>query len=418
MIKLYFTLLFASYVSCNDFVPFLTWTNMRGLSCERLPQGVGMELSYILNKDYLQCLASGNPSKLFVFSIDQLSIEDFTMLGRNDGQYRNIKSFIKSEASSVVAPSVQPTNMMENIESLTRRYLPDVDMEVVHVKLDRSDEDALSSSISSMDSEVGRKLNTSTKYIAVLTSEQSVKRSEAIQLRRVRRQAVATNPNNTEVLIKGPCIYMKYSAVMLTIGTVRVALVPKADPTQDTNCTNPVNVLKLSLQSKAGEAADVQADISMNFTMKYFPMSAMNWWYLANVTVDYTQDKDSSSSNTTSTMLKDRSFRNLISAPQNWSLVCGNPDNMTRIFAKIQDGTNLFLEFKNLQVQPFDVIDGSFSRAVDCQGWFSIGIWTGLIITLLLLTILTMGLCMVAQISTMDRFDDPKGKPLSIPQND
>jgi V-type H+-transporting ATPase S1 subunit len=42
----------------------------------------------------------------------------------------------------------------------------------------------------------------------------------------------------------------------------------------------------------------------------------------------------------------------------------------------------------------------------------------GIITTLLLLTILFYGITMIANITTMDRFDDPKGKTITITVNE
>lgn len=53
-----------------------------------------------------------------------------------------------------------------------------------------------------------------------------------------------------------------------------------------------------------------------------------------------------------------------------------------------------------------------FSASVDCVPYFTIPIWSGLFVTFLLLFIVAWGIDMMMNIHTMDRFDDPKGKPL------
>lgn len=67
------------------------------------------------------------------------------------------------------------------------------------------------------------------------------------------------------------------------------------------------------------------------------------------------------------------------------------------------------------QIQSFSVTGDSFAFASDCAGFFSAGIWMGLVISLLMLLILTYGLHMIMQLRTMDRFDDPKGPAISVP---
>lgn len=55
-----------------------------------------------------------------------------------------------------------------------------------------------------------------------------------------------------------------------------------------------------------------------------------------------------------------------------------------------------------------------FGRVNYCQGFFSSGIWMAISSLLILTTILAFGVSFLFGINTMDRFDDPKGKPLSI----
>lgn len=75
--------------------------------------------------------------------------------------------------------------------------------------------------------------------------------------------------------------------------------------------------------------------------------------------------------------------------------------------------------FLPVQIQGFRLGNSTdFSYASDCSGFFSIGIWMGLVTTLIMLLILVYGLHMITHITTMDRFDDPKGPTISVPQMD
>lgn len=55
-----------------------------------------------------------------------------------------------------------------------------------------------------------------------------------------------------------------------------------------------------------------------------------------------------------------------------------------------------------------------FSDSWDCIGFTSAGIWGGLFVTFLMLFILSIGISWIMDIRTMDRFDDPKGKTITI----
>lgn len=50
----------------------------------------------------------------------------------------------------------------------------------------------------------------------------------------------------------------------------------------------------------------------------------------------------------------------------------------------------------------------------DCVGFFSPAIWGALFVVIIFVSILSCGLTMILDIKTMDRFDDPKGKTITI----
>lgn len=64
------------------------------------------------------------------------------------------------------------------------------------------------------------------------------------------------------------------------------------------------------------------------------------------------------------------------------------------------------------------VVNSKFGPADDCTGFFDIGSLAGLFTAIILLAILTMGLFVIANIKTIDRFDDPKGKTISVNVNE
>lgn len=72
-----------------------------------------------------------------------------------------------------------------------------------------------------------------------------------------------------------------------------------------------------------------------------------------------------------------------------------------------------------MQIQGFGLANGTdFSYASDCAGFFTPGIWMALLTSLILLLTLIYGLHMIMHVSTMDRFDDPKGPSISVPQTE
>lgn len=82
----------------------------------------------------------------------------------------------------------------------------------------------------------------------------------------------------------------------------------------------------------------------------------------------------------------------------------------------------LELIFDNIQIQPnFETLTGEFNtfgRAWQCISFFSAGIWGGLFIAFLFLFILSIGITAIMSIKTMTKFDDPKGKQITINASD
>ena len=96
---------------------------------------------------------------------------------------------------------------------------------------------------------------------------------------------------------------------------------------------------------------------------------------------------------------------NEISVPSNFSYHC----SQKTIF---RNGS-IILNITGIQMQ-LDATKGKFSDAYDCVGFTTIPIWTGIFVTAILALIMIWGLTMIMDIRTMDRFDDPKGKTITI----
>lgn len=65
------------------------------------------------------------------------------------------------------------------------------------------------------------------------------------------------------------------------------------------------------------------------------------------------------------------------------------------------------------QVQPY-LEERRFGAAYDCVYFFTAPIWSGLFVCTIFSIIMIFGLVMMMDIKTMDMFDDPKGKTITI----
>jgi len=73
------------------------------------------------------------------------------------------------------------------------------------------------------------------------------------------------------------------------------------------------------------------------------------------------------------------------------------------------------LRLPGLRLQVFEVVRGQFGPEWECGELLSIGLITGIIVTLGFALICFWGFSMLANINTMDRFDDPKGPGIHVP---
>jgi len=98
--------------------------------------------------------------------------------------------------------------------------------------------------------------------------------------------------------------------------------------------------------------------------------------------------------------------------PLSHSLTCGE----TLAFrAKPGEGQGrMTLRVNGIQVQAFMTGQTQFGPSWDCVGFFTPGIWMGLLSGGLALVILAYGMAMIQAITPMDRFDDPKAKSVVV----
>jgi len=125
----------------------------------------------------------------------------------------------------------------------------------------------------------------------------------------------------------------------------------------------------------------------------FFPIKYMGYYTLDKVNYD-TKGKNGVLSS-----------KRDICFPYNFSYHC----SLQTIFAN----GPVRLNITDMQVE-VDHKNAVFSDAYDCVGFTSIPIWTGIFVTAILALIMIWALTMILDIRTMDRFDDPKGKTITI----
>ncbi|XP_055308287.1 V-type proton ATPase subunit S1 [Sitodiplosis mosellana] len=215
-------------------------------------------------------------------------------------------------------------------------------------------------------------------YLFVLTSEQN---SRLQQHSRKRRAAdtptTPTNHSDANILV-----YFK-DFVQKNKKTADESIL-----TGPISSTKAENTITLTIESK----------FPLKLAFDYEP--AADYWALNTAT------------STISGKPLDGKVQTQIGAPKNISFSCSSA-----VYFTVDDENVAGVYFKGFQVQPN--INGTdkltkFGDSYDCTGFVSIPIWSGLFITFLLLGIVATAVSYIMDIRTMDRFDDPKGKTITI----
>ncbi|KAK0146849.1 V-type proton ATPase subunit S1 [Merluccius polli] len=440
-------------------VPLLLW------STESFPSLASPAAGRIVPSSQLAAyLTSGFHSgshTVLLFLQDKLSKDDFTVYGgvygnKQDGAFLNLEAAMQSSTSSLVLPALEwsvasdaPALLQETLgvspvlvdpDTLSDLQLNPTDSNLLYFNLPYCTglHESCEQVLRNNDQIIGKVLSImkakNILYTAIYTGLQPsrvIPETSMSEQRLGRSLLQAAPPGVKDPLIfnvsNTPCIMLWAQNLNVRFATDWIDLATET-PTLDgslCNSTNSLLVLNyprgivlrecplLLNTSHVLKRYCVVIDIIPSFAMsqKFFPVSARNWFSLDSVLLK--------SNNETVSFDGSRG----IYAPAEYSFHCMSV-NSFRDALLIRGQTSLntsnwMLNFIDFQIQGFGLANGTnFSYASDCAGFFTAGIWMGLVITLLMLWILTYGLSMITMVNTMDRFDDPKGPSISVPQTE
>lgn len=228
------------------------------------------------------------------------------------------------------------------------------------------------------------KLSEDCKITAVYTRTPST--SNAVSSKSRRRRAL-DKPTSGTMFRSGRDFLLFYTELMIQ------DLDEKQKPVN-----TPVTIAGMSLSGQNDTAFTVNLDggsNTMNFLISlaggYFKMSAL----MLNKEAYYVPSE--------------------VVSPTDFSYSCGNQTffstNSTRKI--IWNSLQMQAPFNNATPSNF-----TFGDSWYCVGFFSSGILAGLFVVFILLGIISVGICWMLDINTMDRFDDPKGKTITINVNE
>ncbi|XP_043682984.1 V-type proton ATPase subunit S1 [Vespula pensylvanica] len=383
---------------CNifsgDAVPVLLWGSspefdFRPSAVNPLSKTSQAEFNQILNSktDNLQ-------PPLLVFVKDSLCVEDLT-------QHKEDLRQVTNRSLLAYLPAVEnPLSVFEDFPSYNRSYDDNVDSV--------SDSQLVIKPITTLDaiSEIYRSIkDSSPNLIAALTGRScSYSRSE-----RIRRATVDNNSDtykskdfnpNASVMIYS-CNISKNSNEFIVRGE-KVLLYGSQLPSIK---IKDMDFKNLSSITSCKEILDQFNNINLTLTFNGIDNN------MEQVVLDFNIKNPSSGYYSMKSVIYKPNNANPevltskldIVFPFNFSYHCSNEI----IFSE----NTTILKIPNMQIQ---VDAKKFGDAYDCVNFTTIPIWTGIFVTAMLGSIMIWAIIMIMDIRTMDRFDDPKGKTITI----
>ncbi|XP_008286051.1 V-type proton ATPase subunit S1b [Stegastes partitus] len=416
-------------------VPLVLW------SSDSLPPLASVTAGHITSNDQLSAYltsAFGSASHtVLLFLQDKLSKDDFTVFGgvfgnKQDNAFKNLEAALHSSSSSVTLPALEWSDSSA-IPTLLQEKLG---VSPLLVDADTLSQLSINTSVSNLllinlpyctglyklckevlqnnDEIIGKVLSImkakDVPYTAIYTGLQPSRViSEASVLNQpvgrslLQAAAPVVNPPIMFNQSEGPCIMLWAQNLNVSLSSTSewIDLASQTPSLTGSTCNGSNSLLVLSY------AAGYTLRFAM--TQRFYPVSARNWFSLDSVQLQV--------NGSTASFIGRRG----IYAPAEYSFHCQSVTSFqdALLLPNTTDQPQWRLNFVNFQIQGFGLTNGAnFSYASDCAGFFTAGIWMGLLTSLLMLLIFVYGLHMIMQLNTMDRFDDPKGPSISVPQSE
>lgn len=393
---------FFASTSATTTAPLLIWSKEPSTSkCqEQFTSSTLQTAETVFNDGLMGCILGENiPTKAVLFLQNGLSVDTLRhVFAANTDGLQKLRKHLESP-SSVVIPAFQFDEVPE--QSFSAFKEGNIDFEVVYLP------DELESAANMMENKLNLEEG---NMLCLLTAADA---AGEVSLKRNRRDVTDTklSTDTGDYCFHGTCIAICFSDIKFKAqDNDLVTMAVNGDMTE--SCDNSTVTIVQDFEKPANETGSVYSlKLQMTFEMKMFPVSAMEWWVVKSANATYATGKSHNDSN--SVTFIERSFRSL-TAPRHWSFACDQPPMLYSRSKK--DKKSASIQLQSLQVQPFDIKDG-FSDAVDCSSWVTAPLILSLLITLFLIIMMAYAFNMVTSITTMDRFDDPKGKGISVPQD-
>ncbi|XP_028923503.1 LOW QUALITY PROTEIN: V-type proton ATPase subunit S1 [Ornithorhynchus anatinus] len=427
-------------------VPLLVWSSYSSLWVPLTNIHEGHITTDSQLASYLDPAVEKGPHNILLFLQEKLSVEDFTAYGgvfgnKQDSAFPNLENALESAASSLVLPSVD----WYAASTLTSYLREKLGVSPLHVDQSTLQELKLNASLPSLllirlpyttssglmapkevltgnDEIIGQVLSTlkleDIPYTAVLTAMRPsrVARDVSVEAGGLGRQLLQkaaepeekTHPpviyNDTapRILFWAKNFSVKYNNELRDL----TALTFGASVNLTGSSWNESSArLMLTYDNLFGSSV-----VSFRFVLssRFYKVSARDWFTLERLEIR---------ANGTTAVFN----ATQVTGPSIYSFHCEYMSSETQqgaLLVPLSRSSPWKVSIVDFQIQGFSVKGENFSYASDCSGFFSPGIWMGLLTSLLMLLVFTYGLHMILSLKTMDRFDDHKGPTISVPQTE
>ncbi|XP_038603658.1 V-type proton ATPase subunit S1 [Tachyglossus aculeatus] len=426
-------------------VPLLSWSSSSSLWVPLTNVHEGHITTDSQLASYLDPALEKGPHNVLLFLQEKLSVEDFTAYGgvfgnKQDSAFPNLENALESAASSLVLPSVD----WYAASTLTSYLREKLGVSPLHVDQGTLQELKLNASLPSLllirlpyttssglmapkevltgnDEIIGQVLSTlkleDIPYTAVLTAMRPsrVARDVSVEAGGLGRQLLQKAEEPEEKTLP-PVIYNDTAPrILFWARNFSVKYNQEERDLAALTFGAPVNLTGSSWNESSAHLMLTYDNlfgsvVSFRFVLssRFYEVSARDWFTLERLEIR---------ANGTTAVFN----ATQVTGPSIYSFHCEYVSSRAKQGALLVPSSHpspWMVSIVDFQIQGFNVKGGNFSYASDCSGFFSPGIWMGLLTSLLMLLIFTYGLHMILSLKTMDRFDDHKGPTISVPQTE
>lgn len=435
-------LVVAAAAAAEQQVPLVLWSSDRDLWAPAVDTHEGHITSDMQLSTYLDPALELGPRNVLLFLQDKLSIEDFTAYGgvfgnKQDSAFSNLENALDLAPSSLVLPAVD----WYAVSTLTTYLQEKLGASPLHVDLATLRELKLNASLPALllirlpytassglmaprevltgnDEVIGQVLSTlkseDVPYTAALTAVRPSRVARDVPMvagglgrQLLQKEPVSALTQPVSYNDTAPRILFWAQNFTVVYRDQWKDLTPMTFGVQDLNLTGSFwndSFARLSLTYE--QLFGTTVTFKFILANRFYPVSARHWFSMERLEIH---------SNGSVVYFN----VSQVTGPSIYSFHCQYVSSLSKNGNLLVPRTQPSLwqmTIQDFQIQAFNVMGEQFSYASDCAGFFSPGIWMGLLTSLFMLFIFTYGLHMILSLKTMDRFDDHKGPAITLTQ--